>query len=453
MRHLQWILPAFALGGAAVLLAPGASRGYVLLGGALDLSQRDFRVWNNFGDPEANDNGVHDPDFPGSTGAVLAIRKAVAEWGSELHGTGTTDPTQPDGLGSGGANFDSSFQGERAPGPNGGGPDSNLFAELQGFNGLVKAFTELPISDGWRIRFFSDPYVWNDGPGPVESNGQFQLDLQGVATHEYGHALGLDHSTVPGATMFSAAPNHGVDLRSIEDDDRAGLQALYGVKAPDKPRITGYHVSPSSLVVEGEHFADHGNEVWFTPRFPSDGSSIVKATGLRASDGGTRIEVRVPDRAGAGDLLVKVPGQAYADLSNAFPYDPAGDPCRAPETYGVPKTSSAGVDPILVWEGLPSAAVSAMSIGTDGGIPGAMGFLLSGTTTAARPLGGGTLWVGGALRRVAAFAFEPDGSVRIPVAVSPALVGTTRHFQIWFVDAADPQGVGLSDALTVTFCP
>ena len=161
----------------------------------------------------------------------------------------------------------------------------------------------------------------------------------------------------------------------------------------------------------------------------------------------------MPDRAGPGDILVKVPGQAFADLSNAFPYDPAGDPCRVPQAYGVPKTTSTGVAPTLVWEGLPSAAIGSMRIGTDGGIPGASGVLLSGSTRNTHPLAGGTLWVGGALRRERAFAFEPDGSIRVGIPIPPSVVGTTRHFQIWFVDAGDAFGVGLTDALTVGFCP
>ena len=92
--------------------APPA-RAYDLLGSNLSVGQRDFRVYNNFTDPDANNNTTPDPMFPGYTGAPLAIWKACVEWGSELHGDGSGDPSQPDGLGSGGANFDPSFQGKQ----------------------------------------------------------------------------------------------------------------------------------------------------------------------------------------------------------------------------------------------------------------------------------------------------------------------------------------------------
>lgn len=51
-------------------------------------------------------------------------------------------------------------------------------------------------------------------------------DLQGVATHEIGHLLGLDHSPVQSATMFYAYTG-GDGARSLHQDDRDGVCALY----------------------------------------------------------------------------------------------------------------------------------------------------------------------------------------------------------------------------------
>lgn len=53
-----------------------------------------------------------------------------------------------------------------------------------------------------------------------------RTDLQGVATHEIGHLLGLDHSQVQTATMFYAYIGGDI-ARSLHDDDAQGVCALY----------------------------------------------------------------------------------------------------------------------------------------------------------------------------------------------------------------------------------
>lgn len=448
--YLRMGFAAGALGLGALLCLPREARAYAFLGGSLALDQRDVRVFNNFSDPEANSNTHPDPDYPGAVGAPLAIWKATVEWGSRRHGTGLGDPFNADGLGSGGADFDFAWQGQTNTV---GGTDDNIVSEISGSGGGIYAFTELPISDGWRIRFYADAAVWHDGPDAPPPGNQHK-DLQGIATHELGHALGLDHSNVPDATMLGAVIGSGVTMRSLAADDQAGVQALYGAASAGKPSISALFVpDATTLVIAGANFAPNGNEVWFTDGNPGANGSPLVIAGLAADPSGTRIHCTPPAGAAAGDVLVHVPGTAGGTLSNAFPYQPGQPSCPPIETYGTPKTTSTGTLPALYWNGRASQTTQDLVIGTGGGIPGAACVLFSGSSAQNVPFQGGALYVGGPLRRYASRTMDFFGAVEYPIPVTPSMVGTRRFFQLWFADPGDAFGSGLSDGLRLYFCP
>ena len=451
MRIRDLLLPAAATAGAALLLAPGRGEAFLLLGHSLDLGQRDFRVHNNFTDPTANDNLVPDPQFPGATGAVRAIWAAVSEWGSELRRDGSGDPSQPGGLGSGGANFDSTYQG-LAPDP--GTTDDNVFSELGGHSGGTLAFCELPAGDGWRIRFYRE-VTWYDGPGPPPPLGNGHKDLQGVATHEYGHALGLDHSTLSvELTMFPGSSTDFVGRRSLEADDIAGIQAIYGVRSATKPRVTGYELLGPQVLVHGENFAATGNEVWFTRTTPGADGTPAMATGVPSSAGGTELLVTLPADAGTGDLLVRVPGQTGDRLSNAYPFDVLLGECAGHERIGTSKVNSQGLSADLFASGTPSVSYGDFRMQVPfGGIGSAPVVLFYGNQPGSRPLLGGTLYAGGPLKRDLVTTFGIFGDLDVAIPVTPDMVGETRWYQLWYLDAGDPQGAGLSNGVRVTFCP
>lgn len=51
--------------------------------------------------------------------------------------------------------------------------------------------------------------------------------IEDIAAHEFGHALGLGHSTAAGATMFPSVSYCSTDPRTLHADDVAGVLSLY----------------------------------------------------------------------------------------------------------------------------------------------------------------------------------------------------------------------------------
>jgi hypothetical protein len=62
--------------------------------------------------------------------------------------------------------------------------------------------------------------------------------IEDIAAHEFGHALGLGHSTVPAATMYPSVSYCNAGIRTLDADDISGVRAIYGVLAPP----TGFRI-------------------------------------------------------------------------------------------------------------------------------------------------------------------------------------------------------------------
>ena len=72
-------------------------------------------------------------------------------------------------------------------------------------------------------------HLWTsqgEDPGGVGCLDEFYVE--GVMVHEIGHALGLGHTGVSGATMYPTVSACNNGPATIETDDRSGIKALYG---------------------------------------------------------------------------------------------------------------------------------------------------------------------------------------------------------------------------------
>ncbi len=82
---------------------------------------------------------------------------------------------------------------------------------------------------------FNVAQSFNSYRGPLRGNGTAQVfDLRRITLHELGHVLGLDH--VAQSTQAIMTPDT-TDIDTIQADDIAGVESLYGNPAPVPPVI------------------------------------------------------------------------------------------------------------------------------------------------------------------------------------------------------------------------
>jgi Matrixin len=144
----------------------------------------------------------------GLSGASSAIAAAAATWGVA------------------GANFHfvgGGGTGNAATGCSGNADGSNTVGWAPQSAGVLAVTCTRFSSEGEATEFdmqISTTPNWTTGAPPNE-------DLQSVTTHEFGHALGLQHSPLPQAVMYFAY-TQGALKRALDADDIAGELAIYG---------------------------------------------------------------------------------------------------------------------------------------------------------------------------------------------------------------------------------
>lgn len=103
-------------------------------------------------------------------------------------------------------------------------------------------------------------YAFDGTCNPSPGNAVYLHDL---AAHEFGHMLGLSHSSEPAATMYAGYATCSTTQRSLDADDIAGIQSLYGGSSSSSPAISTPNTAPTASI------ASPGNNASF-----SQGASI-----------------------------------------------------------------------------------------------------------------------------------------------------------------------------------
>ena len=129
------------------------------------------------------------------------------------------------------------------------GSDSNLAETYRYWNSAGN----LVDSD---IVFYDGSFKFFGGTSGCSSG----FYIQEVATHEFGHALGLNHSNVSTATMYAGAPVCATWKSSLDPDDIAGVEALYppGAAANAAPSVSITKPANSASYVEATLIAFAG---------------------------------------------------------------------------------------------------------------------------------------------------------------------------------------------------
>jgi hypothetical protein len=94
----------------------------------------------------------------------------------------------------------------------------------------------------------ADIVFWDEAfqffSGSTGCSGGFYIE--DIAAHEFGHALGLGHSTSTAATMYPSVSWCNTSNRVLDADDIAGAIALYGTRAGGLP------LAPTGLRITGQ---------------------------------------------------------------------------------------------------------------------------------------------------------------------------------------------------------
>jgi len=239
--------------------------------------------------------------------------------------------------------------------------------------------------------YVAETYWWYDGSGHLVdadivmheaytyfagsgcSNGVY---IEDVVVHEFGHALGLDHSEVPNVTMEPAMSSYcDTSQMSLEADDISGIRSLYppttsssSGQAPATPSglVAGVNAGnpTSSLVLSWSDNAN--NETGYSIERSTDGRSFAQIAQAGANTGawtdtalnsGTTYYYRVRAFNGSGNSAYSnvASAQTQAAATSDPPTPTLSTPTATLTVRGYKVKGSQLAD--LAWSGLSGSSV------------------------------------------------------------------------------------------------
>ena len=109
--------------------------------------------------------------------------------------------------------------------------------------------------------------------------------------------------------------------------------------------------------------------------------------------------------------------------------------------------------PMAAPNGTPTQAANDFVVTLDQALPNKNAILFWGPQQKSTPFQNGMLCVGGTITRGTLVNTDGQGHAAYPLPVDAGMLGTQRFHQWWFRDPGDVLGTGLSDGLSVFFCP